>query len=275
MSSLRFTTSSDYSLFQRQTPEVLQDNTSPLIFQWIDADYTVAKVPYPGMPGSKQGEVPVVRFYGITAEGYSVIAHCHGFTPYLYIQSPPRFTDANIESLKAALNAFAVVHSIIKCRKKSLYHYQAEDAEFLKIYVQVPSNVPKIRGELEKGVNIEGYGARSFLTYESNIDFVLRFLFDTKAFGSCWMELPKEKYYLRKEKDTFPRTGTALYEADIAYSPLCCFNLSISSQHTDSITSFSMIPKGNTCQSLHCAFSRSILNVKDARVSFLSRNLIL
>ena len=30
------------------------------------------------MPGAQRGPVPVLRMYGVTAEGHSVMAHIHG-----------------------------------------------------------------------------------------------------------------------------------------------------------------------------------------------------
>ena len=39
--------------------------------------------------GSTEGPVPIIRLYGVTAEGQSVLAHIHGFTPYFYVSLPP------------------------------------------------------------------------------------------------------------------------------------------------------------------------------------------
>ena len=50
---------------------------------------------YNGKPNRKHGgtqnqnaEVPVLRMYGITSEGHSVLAHIHGFAPYFYCPVP-------------------------------------------------------------------------------------------------------------------------------------------------------------------------------------------
>ena len=34
----------------------------------------------------RSGSVPIMRLYGVTAEGHSVIAHVHGYEPYFYVQ---------------------------------------------------------------------------------------------------------------------------------------------------------------------------------------------
>lgn len=54
-------------------------------FQTMDVDYTHGP-PLPGMPGNTVGPVPVVRVYGVTAEGHSVLVNVHGFLPYLFVQ---------------------------------------------------------------------------------------------------------------------------------------------------------------------------------------------
>lgn len=38
--------------------------------------------------GSSEGPVPVVRLYGVTTSGASIMLSVHGFTPYLYVALP-------------------------------------------------------------------------------------------------------------------------------------------------------------------------------------------
>ena len=70
------------------------------VFQWTAIDmYTdnpLRAHPNRGsrMPGSNVGPVPVVRLYGVTAEGHSVLAHVYGFTPYCYCSAPVEFDEA-------------------------------------------------------------------------------------------------------------------------------------------------------------------------------------
>lgn len=44
-----------------------------------------------GMPGAQSGPVPVIRMYGVTMEGHSVLAHIHGFHPHFYVKAPINF----------------------------------------------------------------------------------------------------------------------------------------------------------------------------------------
>ena len=64
------------------------------IFQQIEIDVSSGK-PHPTMAkGSDPSEAPHIRLFGLTKEGFSVLAHVHGFMPYLYTDCPP-ITAAN------------------------------------------------------------------------------------------------------------------------------------------------------------------------------------
>jgi hypothetical protein len=87
------------------------DPAEPLAFHWLDID-TVSGQPLDSNPdgtdviGSTEGPVPVIRMYGVTAQGQSVMANVHGFTPYFYISFPGSFelTDAVLGQLRATLD---------------------------------------------------------------------------------------------------------------------------------------------------------------------------
>jgi DNA polymerase delta subunit 1 len=61
-----------------------------LEFHWLDID-SVSGDPLKENPaggsiaGAAEGPVPIIRLYGVTQEGQSVMAHVHGFTPYFYV----------------------------------------------------------------------------------------------------------------------------------------------------------------------------------------------
>lgn len=85
--------------------------TSELSFQWLDIDHfngTVLEVnPSGAAPqGSRVGPVPIIRIYGTTKEGRSVLAYCHGFTPYFYVALPPSadLSDSALLNLRKALD---------------------------------------------------------------------------------------------------------------------------------------------------------------------------
>lgn len=49
-------------------------------------------------------------------------------------------------------------------------------------------------GILDRGIQIEGFGMKSFMTYESNVLFALRFMIDCNVVGGNWIEVPVGKY---------------------------------------------------------------------------------
>jgi len=82
---------------------------------------------------------------------------------------------------------------------------QCYDLYFIPLIIQVTSRFfplfaglngicLHIIGILERGITIEGLGSKSFLTYESNILFALRFMIDCNIVGGNWIELPAGKY---------------------------------------------------------------------------------
>jgi len=65
----------------------------------------------------------------------------------------------------------------------------------------LPSFVPFTRSALETGVDVPKLGAKQFLTYESNILFVLRTMIDSNIVGANWIEIPEGKYKFLDEKE--------------------------------------------------------------------------
>ncbi|KAK9135052.1 hypothetical protein Syun_014382 [Stephania yunnanensis] len=80
-------------------------------------------------------------------------------------------------------------------QKRSIMHYQQQQSHpFLKIVVALPTMVAGCRGILERGIHVDGLGMRSFMTYESNVLFALRFMIDCNIVGGNWIEVPAGKY---------------------------------------------------------------------------------
>ena len=52
----------------------------------------------------------------------------------------------------------------------------------------------KMTGILDRGIQIEGFGMKNFVTYESNVLFALRFMVDCNIVGGNWIEVPAGKY---------------------------------------------------------------------------------
>lgn len=56
--------------------------------------------PLSGMLGAMQGPVPIVRMYGITMEGNSIMVHIHGFAPYFFVPAQPGFKKEHCQQFK-------------------------------------------------------------------------------------------------------------------------------------------------------------------------------
>ncbi|KAL0483623.1 DNA polymerase delta catalytic subunit [Acrasis kona] len=199
-----------------------------LIFQQMDADYYLGEQK-PGYPGPESGTVPIIQLYGVTKEGHSVLCHVRGFVPYFYIEMPEHFnpeTDCEwfrellCDHLKSSSRGMSkgekmeFVNQVSHFRSRSLMNYTFnEDRDFLTIYTGAPKFVKPLRTILERGLELPKLNKyHKFLTYESNILFVLRCMIDKKMVGANWVELPAQKYHVRDQKE---RTGHCQIEVDV------------------------------------------------------------
>jgi len=90
-------------------------------------------------------------------------------------------------------------------------HYFTCESMFL-------TNISKLLGILDRGIQLDGLGMKSFLTYESNVLFALRFMIDCSIVGGNWIEIPAGKY-----KKIVKNMSYCQLEFDCLY-PLSCVN---------------------------------------------------
>lgn len=64
----------------------------------------------------------------------------------------------------------------------------------LLVFFSVLNATITLAGILDRGIQIDGLGMKSFQTYESNIVFALRFMVDRDIVGGNWIEVPAGKY---------------------------------------------------------------------------------
>ena len=187
----------------RPDPPQISSARDAVIFQQIDIDHYIGQ-PVEGMPGARNGPVPIVRMYGVTMEGNSVCAHIHGFLPYFYVPAPSEFfTNGDCDTLRCALNDAVLgdmrsnkdgitqaVYAVELHKKCSMlgFHFN-KFFPFLKITVATPKLVPSARRVLSN-VSIPPYGCMNCRSFESNIDFEVRFMVDTGIVGCNWIECP-------------------------------------------------------------------------------------
>ncbi|KAF5188803.1 Dna polymerase delta catalytic subunit, partial [Thalictrum thalictroides] len=177
------------------------------VFQQLEIDYVIGERNKELLPNSS-GPAAILRIFGVTREGHSVCCNVHGFEPYLYMSCPPGMGPDDVSCFHRSLEArikedYRVknikapqfVLRIEMVHKRSIMYYQQQQSHlFLKIVVVLPKMVAICRDILEKGIQIDGFGTKCFLTYESNVLFALRFMIDCNIVGGNWIEVRSGKY---------------------------------------------------------------------------------
>lgn len=178
-----------------------------LCFQVLDCCQTKGN-PHNVVSRIRHVEVPIVRLYGVTAEGYSVLVHCYNYEPYLWIEAPPNWLPVHSkllqDSLNAQLSGQTRVEQTVVCvelhqRRSIMYYHGGGLTPHLKLVVQLPQHIPKLRSLLsDRGVECRGAweGTRIFPTFESNIIFPMRFLVDHEIGGCNWVTIPQDQFTL-------------------------------------------------------------------------------
>ncbi|XP_054160471.1 DNA polymerase delta catalytic subunit-like [Oppia nitens] len=199
--------------------------TDDIIFQQIDIDSYIGPV-RSGMPGPKEGVAPIMRMFGVTDNGMSVVCHIHGFAPYFYIPSPNSIKKENLSQFMDKLNKAVIqdmrsnndnienaVLAVDIIQKQSIYGYKGyEKIPFLKITMCLPRLVAAAARILS---NSSAFSTEGIQSYESNIDYDIRFMVDTHVVGCNWIELPAGTYTIRNVEEMDSRCQL---EVDIAYN---------------------------------------------------------
>ena len=189
--------------WRRPSVSPFDPSTDPLIFQQIDIDHYIGE-PIPGMPGAQGGPIPILRMIGVTNGGHSVCAHIHGFLPYFFIPAPnDSFTNEHCSIFRSSLNDAVMAdmrsnregiqHAVLAveiCQKCSMYgFYFNKMFPYLKITVATPKLVAPTRRVLST-TNIPPFNSVSYHSFESNIEFEIRFMVDAGVVGCNWIECP-------------------------------------------------------------------------------------
>eukprot|EP00980_Cylindrotheca_fusiformis_P013781 scaffold3556_cov190-Cylindrotheca_fusiformis.AAC.16 len=212
------------------------DNSKDLNLQWFDLDMIGGKAldrnpneSKPRVVGATNGQVPVIRAYGVSEEGNSVAVFIHGFTPYGYFALPENSTFQNTQenltkirllinkrlegaSRGAALAEYCRAVSYVTTHK-SIMGYDTPHTKFLKVTVAMPTLIPTLKRVMEEGIELAGVdtdGSNQYHAFECNVPFVLRYMIDNDISGAGWLTLPKKTYQVRAEssKKTNSQVGT-------------------------------------------------------------------
>jgi DNA polymerase delta subunit 1 len=166
--------------------------------------------------------------FGVTDNGVSIVCHIHGFAPYFYIQAPKNFQKENCKLFMDKLNRAVIrdmrsneekienaVLAIEMVQKQSIYGFRgSEKLTFLKITMCLQRLIASAARCVDS-IFRSPEDSTSIQTFESNIDFEIRFMVDTKVVGCNWIELPKGTYTIRPSNEMVSRSQI---EVDIAYN---------------------------------------------------------
>ncbi|PGH35992.1 DNA polymerase delta subunit 1 [[Emmonsia] crescens] len=186
-----------------------------LCFQQIDVE-----------EGTLGGGKPVVKLFGVTETGHSVLLHVTHFLHYLYVAAPISFAPTDCEGFKAYLEHEIdlhqpAIHSVQMVMRENLFGFQGnQKSPYLKITVTDPRHINKVRTLIETGqANYRGMwrgDGDGILTFD-NIEYILRFMIDTGISGMSWVEAPASKYQVLPMNE---RLSNCQIEATIHYRDL-------------------------------------------------------
>eukprot|EP00118_Oscarella_pearsei_P010957 m.70078 g.70078 ORF g.70078 m.70078 type:complete len:1078 (+) comp35658_c0_seq2:34-3267(+) len=215
--------------WNRHPAPSIDSQSDSISFQQLDLDFYTGQH-LSGMPGPRDGSVAILRMFGVTMQGNSVVAYVHGFAPYFYVRAPKSFNSDDCNQFRLDLNTALrrdgragawkddiadLVLSVEVQMKANIKGYQGKDKRrFLKIMVALPKLVSPAKRILETGLSVGGYGEQNYQTFESNIDFEVRFMVDMNVVGCNWIEIPAGKYRLRGFKDM---KSQCQIEVDVSY----------------------------------------------------------
>ncbi|KAH8093299.1 DNA polymerase family B-domain-containing protein [Cristinia sonorae] len=183
-------------LWARPPLSPVNEREDSIIFQQIDVEDADA------------GNVPVIRMFGVTEDGHSVLAHVTDFLPYFYIPVPRGLLEADLPHFISYLNNLSGYGNPVRrmefVKKRSLMKYYGDQAVlFVKITISDQRSLPRIRGLFERAECHfkDLFGVDPIQTFESNIAYTLRFMIDTQIVGMNWVEIPAGKYQLKEGKN--------------------------------------------------------------------------
>lgn len=180
----------------------------PIHFQQIDADES-----------SRLGE-PIVRMFGVTKDGNSVLCDITGFHHYLYVKAPVGFRQSDVGEFTAYLKNqcdFLDVTRVDLVLKQNLWGYVSDEKQpFLRIVTRNPRTIPRIRSHIESSP-VQFRGMTFDTTTFDNIAYFMRCMIDCHIQGMSWLTLPANKYKFTPEEQ---RESRAQIEVSIPYTDL-------------------------------------------------------
>ncbi|SCU90495.1 LAMI_0E02322g1_1 [Lachancea mirantina] len=196
-------------------PEDFDPKKDSISFQQLDAEQSVL----PRVVDENTSSI--VRFFGVTQEGRSVLCNVTGFKHYLYVPAPSDFTKHDIKAFQDYLNSNYdnAVDSMEIVNRQSIWGYSGTASiPFLKVFATTPGGINKVRTAFERGyINFnENWFSGGTTTYD-NIAYPLRLMIDCGIVGMSWITLPAGKYHWIPKAD---RISTCQFELRINFRDL-------------------------------------------------------
>ncbi|KAG0670580.1 DNA-directed DNA polymerase delta [Maudiozyma exigua] len=198
-------------------PSDFSSETHDISFQQIDVEQTTMNYV------NDEDTSHVVRFFGVTNDGHSVLCNVTGFKHYLYVPQPAA-DNANDESKRKEFISYLndnynnSVSSIEVVPRQSIWGYSGDTKiPFWRVYTTQPHMINKLRTGFERGhITFESWFSSGTTTYD-NIAYTLRCMIDCQIVGMSWITLPKGKYKMVPEDR---RVSTAQLEVLVNYRDL-------------------------------------------------------
>ncbi|PSN65808.1 catalytic subunit DNA polymeras-like protein delta [Corynespora cassiicola Philippines] len=210
-------TEKDQQWSRPKLPEDFDESQQKLVFQQIDAE-----------EGFINGGKATVKLFGVTENGHSVLIHVTDFLHYFYVAAPIGFQPSDCNAFKTYLENqcqkeanihSAVISSVQMTMKENIFRFQGnQKSPYLKITVNDPKLINRVRKLVQDGnanwKQLWQYREGGILTFD-NIQYVLRFMIDTKISGMSWVEVPAGKYEMISHRD---RHSNCQIEAKVHFS---------------------------------------------------------
>lgn len=209
------TSTSTYS--RDPLPKDFSSDTFDISFQQLDCEQSF-------LHGFQdENTSAIVRFFGVTDKGHSVLCNVTGFKHYLYVPCPLGSDAQNKEEIDSFIKHVNeqlenCIDSIAVVPRQSIWGYSGDTKlPFWKVYLKNPSMINKLRTGFERGnFTYSSWFSNGTTTYD-NIAYTLRLMIDCGIVGMSWITLPKKKYTLIPEAE---KISTCQLEVNINYREL-------------------------------------------------------
>ena len=203
-----------FSSFMRPTKTYHKDK--PIEIMLVDIDAHTLEVTHTGEQPHEQSEI---RIYGVDKHEMTYLLHIQNFLTYFYVQKPTNLelSEDDCEKMVKHLNDYLGGKAVSKVEvvdRVSLTEFRFIEQgfdKFVKVKIYDHSKMSKCRGLFE---NEYRYKQVSFprQTYDSNLDYKLRFMIDKGLAGNSWLTVPAHKHSLTKRSSS---VSNCTFELDV------------------------------------------------------------